>query len=54
MRKVRVVETFYTTVVDLALFVGFSAEEPFEVSDGGERVKTPVFVAAGNLAEKRI
>ena len=54
MRKVRVVETFYATVVDFALFVGFSAEEPLEVRDGGERVKTPVGVAAGDLAEERI
>lgn len=54
MRKVRVVETFYATVVNFALFVGFSAEKPLEVGNGGERVKTPIFIAAGDLAEERI
>ena len=54
MRKVRVVKAFYATVVDFALFVGFSAEEPLEVGNGGERVKTPVRIAAGDLTEERI
>ena len=54
VRKMRVVKTFYATVVDFALFVGFSAEEPLEVGNGGERVKTPIFIAAGNLTKERI